>query len=115
VARLGNSRYETTWPLGHVHNRITTVGDSCSPSSLGVYSPDTKGRERESPECILQLDRGSRQSGARTGSLLWTYTKYVQNVEVEKPGKTIVLYSSRDNCNSIIRAPNNSAESKFVS
>lgn len=64
---------------GHVHNRITTVGDSCTSSSLGVYSPDTKGeaRERESPspECILQLDR-ARQSDARMGSLLRTYTKY---------------------------------------
>lgn len=73
--------------------------------------------ERESPECILQLERGSRQSGARTGSLLRAYTKYdFCGMGVEKPGKTIVLCWNRDNCNLVIfEHLSNSTESKFVS
>jgi len=71
---------------GHVHNRITTVGDSCTSSSLGVYSPDTKGGEKEKErerkfECILQLDR------VRQSDLFGIIITQSTMARVEKPGK----------------------------
>lgn len=94
VARLGNSR-ETTWPgagtstielqLSAIRRppsvfilRIQRVErERKSESACVCVCVQERGREIESlgSECILQLDR-VRQSDARMGSLLRTYTKY---------------------------------------